>query len=54
MSALPYYLALVLLIGVALVWSGLLLDLFEMRDWMHRFTDFMETQLKGSHALSAQ
>lgn len=48
MSAWPYYLALVLLLCVAVVWSGLLLDLFGMRYWMHHITDFMENQLKGS------
>ncbi|WP_313377215.1 hypothetical protein [Pantoea sp. CTOTU50773] len=51
MSAFPYYVALALLVCVALVWSGLILDLFGMRCWMHHVTDFMETQLKGSEPL---
>ena len=50
MSALPYYLALFLLICVMGVWGGLMLDLFGMRYWMHHVTDFLETQFKGPEA----
>lgn len=51
MSAFPFYIVLVLLVCVALVWSGLILDLFGMRCWMHQLTDLMETQLKGPDSL---
>ncbi len=46
MSALPYYLAIAMILCLMFIWSGLMLDMFDMRHWMHHITQFLETNLK--------
>lgn len=48
MSVLPYYLAIVFILCIAFISISLVLDLFDMRCWMHHTTDFLEQTLKNS------
>ncbi|MBB3307243.1 hypothetical protein FHW71_003831 [Enterobacter sp. Sphag1F] len=48
MSSFPYYIAILLIICVTFISFSLMLDLFEMREWMHHTTHFLETTLKDS------